>query len=80
MTDLAVSMGIAKPSPLKLPEVVAICSLMPITLPYWSSSGPPELPWLMAASVWMPSGITAPLGACRSRPSPETMPCVSEKS
>ena len=62
-TDLARLMGIAKPRPLKLPDVVAICSLTPMTLPSWSRSGPPELPWLIAASVWMPLGITAPFGA-----------------
>ena len=30
-----------------------IAVLMPITLPRASSSGPPELPKLIAASVWM---------------------------
>jgi hypothetical protein len=32
---------------------VRIWLVMPITRPYLSISGPPELPWLMAASVWM---------------------------
>ena len=26
---------------------------MPITLPSWVNSGPPELPWLIGASIWM---------------------------
>ena len=32
---------------------------MPITSPCELSSGPPELPGLMAASVWMASSMTA---------------------
>ena len=32
---------------------VSICELTPITSPRPFSSGPPELPWLIAASVWM---------------------------
>ena len=49
-----------------LPEApsppVAICELTPITRPAASSSGPPELPGLIAASVWMTSSIAKPLG------------------
>ena len=33
-----------------MPEIFAL--VMPITLPSMSNSGPPELPALMAASVW----------------------------
>lgn len=33
-----------------MPEIFAL--VMPITLPAMSNSGPPELPALMAASVW----------------------------
>ena len=43
----------AKPTPELLPELEAICSLMPITWPLESSSGPPELPGLIDASVWI---------------------------
>jgi hypothetical protein len=53
---------------------------MPITLPAESISGPPELPSLMAASVWMPFEMVAPLGDCRLRSVAETTPAVSEKS
>src|SRR6478752_3481952 len=48
--------GIAKPMP-TLPDsplcepVLAICEFTPITLPLESSSAPPELPGLIAASV-----------------------------
>ena len=35
------------------PVVEKIALLMPITLPSMSNSGPPELPRLMLASVWM---------------------------
>ncbi len=73
-------MGTANPRPWLPPVSVAICSLMPITRPSASISGPPELPGLMAASVWMPLGIRWPLGACRVRPTAETMPDVMEKS
>src|SRR6185295_14552174 len=48
-----VSIGIAKPMPSLPPLWLAIWELMPITRPRPSSSGPPELPWLIAASVWI---------------------------
>jgi hypothetical protein len=32
---------------------VLICVLTPITAPRSFSSGPPELPWLIGASVWI---------------------------
>src|SRR6478609_1346774 len=57
------SMGIAKPRPIEpdadwppsgdCDAAVRIEELMPITAPVRSTSGPPELPGLMAASVWM---------------------------
>ena len=80
ITLAAVSIGTAKPRPWLPPDWEAICSLMPITLPEESISGPPELPSLIAASVWMPLGITEPLGDCRLRLVAETMPEVTEKS
>ena len=54
---LAESIGIAKPIPLSfpVPDWLRIWALMPITRPRASKSGPPELPWVMAASVWMAS-------------------------
>ena len=44
------SMGMAKPMPWALP---ATAVLTPMTWPSESSSAPPELPGLMAASVWI---------------------------
>ena len=55
---LAWLIGMAKARPM-LPAVsssaaaVWITELTPITRPAPSTSGPPELPWLTAASVWM---------------------------
>ena len=37
--------------------VLRICALMPITRPRASNSGPPELPRLIGASVWIASMI-----------------------
>ena len=45
--------GIAKPTPLLPPPSLWICALTPITWPAASISGPPELPWLIGASVWI---------------------------
>ena len=44
--------GTAKPRPEENVEVT-MSVLMPITLPSRESSGPPLLPGLIAASVWM---------------------------
>ena len=52
-TEETVSDGMAKPTPSLPPESLAICALTPTTFPLESSSGPPELPWLIAASVWI---------------------------
>ena len=45
--------GIAKPMPWLPPEREKIAVLMPTSRPPMSTSAPPELPGLMAASVWM---------------------------
>src|ERR1700733_1989788 len=59
---LAWSTGIAKPSPIEplcasgeSPPSVAIAELTPISCPLMSTNAPPELPGLIAASVWMAS-------------------------
>ena len=59
-----VSIGIAKPMPtLPLPPPpVAIWELIPITSPAALISGPPELPGLIAASVWITWEIEKPFG------------------
>jgi hypothetical protein len=43
----------AKPTPTEPPEREKIAVLMPTRRPVRSTSAPPELPGLMAASVWM---------------------------
>ena len=65
--------GTAKPTPM-LPAVACaappaerIATLTPMSLPSESTSAPPELPGLIAASVWMTGSETLPaplLGAC----------------
>ncbi len=52
MIGMTVAAGVAKPMPIEPPEGERIAVLMPITSPSMSNSGPPELPLLMAASVW----------------------------
>ena len=42
---------------------VSICVFTPITCPCMLSSGPPEFPWLIGASVWMTWSIANLLGA-----------------
>ena len=52
-TSLTVSIGMAKPMPTLPPDSLSICAFTPMTSPFAFRSGPPEFPWLMAASVWM---------------------------
>jgi hypothetical protein len=65
--------GIEKPIPV---ESRAIAVLIPITAPVASSSGPPLLPGLIAASVWMRLSSWL-LSVWISRPVAETMPLVT---
>ena len=53
MTGTAISEGTAKPMPIEPPVGDMMAVLMPITSPPRLNSGPPELPRLMEASVWM---------------------------
>ena len=55
MTCAAMLTGMAKPMPMLPPVRVAMAVFMPTTSPRRFTSGPPELPGLMAASVWMKS-------------------------
>jgi hypothetical protein len=59
-TRLTTSTGMAKPMPALAPEGEKIAVLTPISRPAESSRGPPELPGLMAASVWMTSATSRP--------------------
>ena len=77
-TSLTVSTGTAKPTPLDWrDESEAICEFTPITRPSASSSGPPELPGLIAASVCSTPEMSKPFGALISRSSAETIPVVT---
>ena len=68
---LAWSTGIAKPSPIDpalasgpaLSPSVAIAEFTPISSPFMFTSAPPELPGLIAASVWMASSTVFWLSA-----------------
>ena len=75
MIGRAMSIGMAKPMPL-LFEAIAV--LMPMTFPPASSSGPPELPGLIAASVWMRFVSDSLLSVVIARPLADTMPLVTE--
>ena len=79
MIGLATSIGIAKPRPWAF---VLTAVLMPMTWPELFTSGPPELPGLMAASVWIRLRSVSALVWLASdaviwRPRPETMPVVT---
>ena len=75
MIGRATSIGIAKPMPLLF---WAIAVLMPMTFPPASSSGPPELPGLIAASVWIRLESCSPLSVVIERPLADTIPLVTE--
>ena len=53
VTYFTVSDGIAKPMPIEPPDGDRIAVFTPTTLPSCVSSGPPELPRFIGASVWM---------------------------
>ena len=81
-TSWAVSIGTAKPIP-TLPSdwpPDSIWELIPITRPSESSSGPPELPGLIGASVWIALVIVKPFGASIWRWTAETIPAVAVRS
>ena len=52
-TRRATDAGTAKPMPSLPPDFELIEELMPTISPSRFASGPPELPGLIAASVWM---------------------------
>jgi hypothetical protein len=57
-----------------------IAVLTPMTSPEDETSGPPELPGLSAASVWITSSIMRPVLARIERPSAEMTPAVTVDS
>lgn len=60
---LTVSTGIEKPTPDDAPDGEYMAVFMPIRFPALSSKGPPLLPGLIAASVWMTSCMGRPVAA-----------------
>ena len=74
MIGRAMSIGIAKPMPLD-PWATAV--LMPMTLPPASRSGPPLLPGLIAASVWIRLFSRTPESTTTLRPVADTIPLVT---
>ena len=76
MTRPAMLMGMANPIPWYPPDWETIAVLMPTTSPSRFTSGPPLLPGLMAASVWMKFSYSASLTSVRPRA--ETIPAVTE--
>ena len=77
---MTVSEGIEKPTPSLPPESLLICALTPTTWPCVFSSGPPELPWLIAASVWIESLMVKLVTPWIARWSALTMPLVTVSS
>ncbi len=62
-----------------MPDALSICALMPITRPEASNSGPPELPRLIGASVWIAFAIANPdVSESIERPVAETTPTESD--
>ena len=72
------SIGTAKPTPSPPPDLLWICWLIPITRPSEPTSGPPELPGLIAASVWIAPGISKLVSDATERSTAETIPTESD--
>ena len=66
--------------PANEPERLKIAELTPTSRPALSKSGPPELPGLKAASVWITLRIGRLFTDSISRPNAETTPVVSDWS
>ena len=75
MIGLAMLIGMANPIP---SAVWATAVLMPMTLPPLSSRAPPELPGLIAASVWIRFLSAVPSWTVIWRPKADTIPEVTE--
>jgi hypothetical protein len=74
-TNRTVLLAIAKQIPCA-GTIIAV--LMPMTSPAVVTSGPPELPGLSDASVWITSSISRPDRDRSDRPSALTTPDVTE--
>ena len=76
-TRFTTSTGTAKPMPALAPEGEKMAVLTPIRRPAESSSGPPELPGLIAASVWITPDNSRPSCVGRRRCSALMTPLVN---
>ena len=76
MTLRAMRDGTAKPMPMLPPDGERICELMPTSSPAVLTSAPPELPWLIGASVCRKSS-KLPSPRPVARPLALTMPIVT---
>ncbi len=76
---MATLMGTEKPTPAdcRAAPSVMMRVLIPITSPRVFRRGPPELPGLIAASVWIISTLVPRTPRGRSRPLKETTPTVT---
>jgi len=74
MISRTLSTGMANPRPWA-PARMAV--LMPISSPRMFRSGPPELPGLMGASVWMSPSYRAPWPGSSVRSNADTTPVVT---
>ena len=75
-TAIAVRIGMAKPIPLLSPLWLRISAFTPMTSPLMSARAPPELPGLMAASVWIMFTATS-ASFCKGRSTALTTPEVT---
>ena len=66
------------PTPSLPPPLDAIELLIPTTSPFMLTSGPPELPGLIAASVWMKSWLTTSGSSSICRPRALMIPWLTE--
>mmetsp|Transcript_92971 Transcript_92971/g.258978 ORF Transcript_92971/g.258978 Transcript_92971/m.258978 type:complete len:244 (-) Transcript_92971:701-1432(-) len=68
------SIGMARPTPAKVPLPLRMAVFTPMTLPSLFNKGPPLLPGLIEASVWMTPLIGRPPAPSIVRDTPLTMP------
>ncbi len=70
--------GMLNPTPSLPPPLDAIELLIPITSPFMLTSGPPELPGLIAASVWRKSWFSTSGSSSMCRPRALMIPWLTE--
>ncbi len=78
MIQRARLIGMLKPTPSLPPPLEAIELLIPMTSPFMFTSGPPELPGLIAASVWRKSWFSTSWSSSMCRPRALMIPWLTE--